>query len=93
MCEELNKTSALCLCLGVIVQIVVFSLNMFVFSMLQDLRDFYTPGNKIEYSCIDGYHLLGDPMAECTEDGTWSMLTMECKRTLKSHQLQKMIRV
>ncbi|XP_053535298.1 complement component C7 isoform X2 [Ictalurus punctatus] len=46
-----------------------------------DPRDFYLIGNKVEYSCIDGYHLIGNPIAECTEDETWRKSTMECKRT------------
>ncbi|XP_047678784.1 complement component C7 [Tachysurus fulvidraco] len=46
-----------------------------------DLRDFYSIGSKIEYSCIDGFHLVGNPIAECTEEETWRKSTMECKRT------------
>ncbi|KAI5086272.1 complement component C7 isoform X1, partial [Silurus meridionalis] len=46
-----------------------------------DPKDFYSIGSKIEYSCIDGHHLVGNPIAECTEKETWRKSSMECKRT------------
>ncbi|XP_062855534.1 complement component C7 [Trichomycterus rosablanca] len=46
-----------------------------------DPTDFYSVGSKIEFSCIDGFYLPGDPVAECTEDGTWRKQPMECKST------------
>ncbi|KAG7481185.1 hypothetical protein MATL_G00064130 [Megalops atlanticus] len=50
-------------------------------------KDVYPVGNKIVYSCIDGYHLLGDAVAECSEDQTWERKPMECKRTVCSAPL------
>ncbi|CAJ1070865.1 complement component 7b [Xyrichtys novacula] len=39
---------------------------------IQDPRDLYVVGNTVEYSCIDGYYLSGDAVAECTENQMWT---------------------
>ncbi|KAM9450355.1 complement component C7-like isoform 2-T2 [Clarias gariepinus] len=44
-------------------------------------KDVYTVGSKIEYTCIEGYYLVGDPVAQCTESLNWRRGQIECKRT------------
>uniref|UniRef100_A0AAY5KLV0 Complement component C7 n=1 Tax=Esox lucius TaxID=8010 RepID=A0AAY5KLV0_ESOLU len=44
-----------------------------------DPKDIYLLGSKVEYTCIDGYHLIGTRLAECIADKTWSAPPKECK--------------
>uniref|UniRef100_A0A673ZGR3 Complement component C7 n=1 Tax=Salmo trutta TaxID=8032 RepID=A0A673ZGR3_SALTR len=44
-----------------------------------DPKDVYLVGSKIEYTCIEGYHLIGIRIAECTAAQTWSTPSKECK--------------
>ncbi|XP_068167539.1 complement component C7 [Antennarius striatus] len=37
-----------------------------------DLQDLYLVGSKVEYSCTDGFHLIGLNIIECNSDQTWS---------------------
>ncbi|XP_049342055.1 complement component C7 isoform X2 [Astyanax mexicanus] len=46
-----------------------------------DPKELYAVGSKVEYSCIDGYHLVGEPVAECTEQLTWKRAQQLCKST------------
>ncbi|XP_048022830.1 complement component 7b isoform X2 [Megalobrama amblycephala] len=46
-----------------------------------DPKDIYPVGRKIEYTCADGHDHIGNPIAECTENLTWKMSPMECKKT------------
>lgn len=46
---------------------------------IQDPKDIYPVGRKIEYTCADGHDHIGNPIAECTENLTWKMSPMECK--------------
>nr|XP_057920646.1 complement component 7b [Doryrhamphus excisus] len=46
---------------------------------IQDPRDFYLVGNKVQYSCIDGYYLSGNSLAECTDGQNWKTGAMVCK--------------
>ncbi|XP_036434038.1 complement component C7 isoform X1 [Colossoma macropomum] len=48
---------------------------------VQDPKDVYLVGNKVEYSCIDGYQLIGEPLAECVEEQTWRRSQQECRRS------------
>uniref|UniRef100_A0A673GA53 Complement component 7a n=1 Tax=Sinocyclocheilus rhinocerous TaxID=307959 RepID=A0A673GA53_9TELE len=34
-------------------------------------KDAYPVGSKIEYACIEGFHLIRDPTAECQENLNW----------------------
>ncbi|KAJ8286751.1 hypothetical protein GJAV_G00042860 [Gymnothorax javanicus] len=49
---------------------------------IMDPKDIYSIGSKIVYSCIEGHHIIGDPVAECTDQQTWMKHAMECKRTV-----------
>ncbi|XP_057674287.1 complement component 7b isoform X1 [Corythoichthys intestinalis] len=45
----------------------------------QDPSAFYLTGTIVQYSCIDGYYLIGNSLAECTESQTWKTGAMVCK--------------
>uniref|UniRef100_A0A8C1T4Q0 Complement component C7 n=1 Tax=Cyprinus carpio TaxID=7962 RepID=A0A8C1T4Q0_CYPCA len=45
-------------------------------------KDAYPVGSKIEYACIEGFHLTGDPIAECQENLDWVRHQIECKKPL-----------
>ncbi|XP_058886297.1 sushi, von Willebrand factor type A, EGF and pentraxin domain-containing protein 1 isoform X1 [Acipenser ruthenus] len=38
-----------------------------------------TAGSRVEFQCDEGYELLGEPIAVCTGNGTWSSPTPTCK--------------
>ncbi|KAK1883674.1 Complement component C7 [Dissostichus eleginoides] len=42
-------------------------------------RDFYLVGNTVQYSCIDGYYLIGGAVAQCTETQKWRTESPVCK--------------
>ncbi|XP_072518418.1 complement component 7b [Salminus brasiliensis] len=44
-------------------------------------KDVYPVGSKIEYSCIEGYYIVGNSIAECTDTLNWRRGRMECKRS------------
>ncbi|XP_061655557.1 complement component 7b [Phyllopteryx taeniolatus] len=46
---------------------------------IQDPSDFYLAGNTVQYSCIEGYYLSGNPLAVCTESQTWKIGAVVCK--------------
>lgn len=39
----------------------------------QDPKDIYLVGSKVEYTCTEGFHLVGHTTLECTADKTWSV--------------------
>lgn len=52
-----------------------------LFGCSQNPKDFYPVGNRVEYSCLHGYYLSGDAVAECTENQKWTRGAMICKST------------
>ncbi|XP_076005639.1 complement component C7 [Genypterus blacodes] len=40
--------------------------------IILDPKDVYLVGSKVEYTCTDGYHLIGPSAIRCTADQTWS---------------------
>ncbi|XP_036384474.1 complement component 7b [Megalops cyprinoides] len=46
-----------------------------------DPKDVYPVGSKVVYSCIEGHYIIGDAVAECTEEQNWRRQAMECKST------------
>ncbi|XP_064165110.1 complement component 7b [Anguilla rostrata] len=49
---------------------------------VMDPKDVYAIGSKIVYSCIEGHHIIGDPVAVCTDQQTWRKHAVECKSTV-----------
>ncbi|XP_058846100.1 complement component C7-like [Acipenser ruthenus] len=45
---------------------------------VQDPKDLYPVGSKIVYSCIEGYYVVGDPVAKCGEDLHWQRYPLHC---------------
>ncbi|XP_068460681.1 complement component C7 [Clinocottus analis] len=43
-----------------------------------DPQYIYLVGSKVEYTCTLGFHLVGNSIAECTADETWSALPGLC---------------
>uniref|UniRef100_UPI0037E76B72 complement component C7 n=1 Tax=Semicossyphus pulcher TaxID=241346 RepID=UPI0037E76B72 len=39
---------------------------------IQDPKDLYLVGSRVEYTCTDGLYLNGESILECTADQTWS---------------------
>uniref|UniRef100_A0A3P9LPN6 Complement component C7 n=1 Tax=Oryzias latipes TaxID=8090 RepID=A0A3P9LPN6_ORYLA len=42
-------------------------------------KDFYLVGQRVEYSCIEGFYLSGDAVATCLDDQTWRTGAKLCK--------------
>lgn len=45
-------------------------------------KDEHPAGSKIEYTCSEGYHLIGNPIEECQENLKWTKNSKECQRTV-----------
>uniref|UniRef100_A0A7N8YQG0 Complement component C7 n=1 Tax=Mastacembelus armatus TaxID=205130 RepID=A0A7N8YQG0_9TELE len=45
---------------------------------IQEPKDVYLVGSKVEYTCIEGYFLVGHNTLECTADQTWSATPGVC---------------
>uniref|UniRef100_A0A673AQJ2 Complement component C7 n=1 Tax=Sphaeramia orbicularis TaxID=375764 RepID=A0A673AQJ2_9TELE len=46
---------------------------------IQNPRETYVVGNTVEYSCVSGFYLSGNAVAECLQNQTWSKGAMVCK--------------
>uniref|UniRef100_A0A3Q1IVF6 Complement component C7 n=1 Tax=Anabas testudineus TaxID=64144 RepID=A0A3Q1IVF6_ANATE len=44
-----------------------------------DPKDIYLVGSKVEYTCTEGFHLVGPTTLECRADQTWSANPGQCK--------------
>ncbi|XP_019739092.1 complement component C7 isoform X2 [Hippocampus comes] len=49
---------------------------------IQTPSDFYLAGHTVQYSCIDGYYLSGNALAECTPSQTWRSEAIVCKSSM-----------
>lgn len=38
----------------------------------QDPQDIYLEGSRVEYTCTNGFYLMGPNLIECQADQTWS---------------------
>lgn len=45
---------------------------------VRDPKDVYQVGDRVEFSCIHGYHLQGPAVSTCTEQQTWSTGSRHC---------------
>ncbi|PWA29244.1 hypothetical protein CCH79_00019672 [Gambusia affinis] len=46
---------------------------------VEDVKDFYTVGTRVQYSCIEDFYLVGNAAATCDENQQWSSGEMVCK--------------
>ncbi|KAG7240860.1 hypothetical protein INR49_023434, partial [Caranx melampygus] len=46
---------------------------------VQDPKDYYLVGNRVQYACINGYYLSGSAVAQCTGDQRWTKETRVCR--------------
>lgn len=46
---------------------------------IQNPEDYYQVGTMVEYSCVEGFYLSGDAVAECTENRSWRRAPMVCQ--------------
>ena len=58
--------------------------NTALYLVLQDPKDVYLVGKKLEYRCITGYHMVGNAIIECMEDQTWSQRPGTCEGKCRS---------
>lgn len=50
-----------------------------LFVCCQSPNDYYQVGTMVEFSCVEGFYLSGDAVAECTENQTWRRGPMVCQ--------------
>ncbi|KAG8598990.1 hypothetical protein GDO81_002827, partial [Engystomops pustulosus] len=51
---------------------------------VQDDDGSYYVGKRIIYNCNSGYTMVGDPIAECSDNLQWQVNAMQCKRIMCS---------
>lgn len=65
-----------------------------LYPSVQDPKDIYPVGSKIQYTCTGGYDPLGKLIADCTENLSWKTFSMECKSNQSNcilHFLKKIV--
>ncbi|KAM4614949.1 LOW QUALITY PROTEIN: complement component C7-like [Polymixia lowei] len=56
---------------------------------LPDPKDVYLVSKSIEYTCTEGYYLIGNSILECTADQTWSGSPGLCTRLTPSLKMKQ----
>lgn len=46
---------------------------------VRNMKDVYLVGDRVEFTCIHGYHLQGGALSTCTEQQTWSTESRRCE--------------
>ncbi|KAM6985200.1 complement component 7b [Aplochiton taeniatus] len=46
---------------------------------VQSPREVYGVGSRVQYSCVEGHYMSGEPVAECTDHQIWTRGHMECQ--------------
>uniref|UniRef100_A0A8C6WPJ5 Complement component C7 n=1 Tax=Neogobius melanostomus TaxID=47308 RepID=A0A8C6WPJ5_9GOBI len=49
---------------------------------VRNAKDVYLVGDRVEFSCIHGYHLQGGALSTCSEQQTWSAGSRRCEASL-----------
>ncbi|CAL8387036.1 unnamed protein product [Boreogadus saida] len=47
---------------------------------IRNPKDAYAVGSSIEYQCINGHYLVGETLAQCTPNMTWTTGPMQCRK-------------
>uniref|UniRef100_A0A3Q2ZM38 Complement component 7b n=1 Tax=Kryptolebias marmoratus TaxID=37003 RepID=A0A3Q2ZM38_KRYMA len=59
---------------------------------IENPKDFYVVGSTVQYSCVDGFYLVGNAVATCAENQRWSTGQMFCKSsTCRSPPINSLI--
>ncbi|XP_028661350.1 complement component C7 isoform X2 [Erpetoichthys calabaricus] len=78
--EYLRQLEPHCFDISVIPTKLCHSPPALINGFVQTPQNFYPVGSKAVYSCIEGYYIMGDPVAECSEDLNWTRPPIHCKR-------------
>lgn len=49
---------------------------------------YYSPGSSVDFSCVEGYKMLGNNMIHCTKSGRWTRLQGKCRSKYLLYNIQ-----